>query len=280
MWKLITNLPALNLFVFVALGMILFSLVALLLIRRYRLVSTNYQDDPVLGNIGTLIGTIYGVLAGLTALYLVNNIAFTADAVQREANAVADIYRDSRWLKDPQRTQIQTETKKYIDNVMTVEWPLMQNGEPVGSQNDLIIDKISGNLFTYDPSSNSESLLVHDMLDEIRLLYNARQQRIHMSNLELNPEIWFVVLVGTALTLGINFLFRMSFYLHVAAISATALMASAVIFLLVSLDRPFQGDFIVEPEAFDSVLALIKAQNKAEVGQTVIKPTEHKIQIE
>jgi hypothetical protein len=58
------------------------------------------------------------------------------------------------------------------------------------------------------------------MLQEVRVLYDARQQRIQMSYFQLNPEIWVVVVLGTILTLCINYLFGMNFYLHVFTVSA------------------------------------------------------------
>ena len=104
------------------------------------------------------------------------------DAVQREANATANIYRDSKWLQEPSRVQIQAEIKNYITEVINVEWPLMQKGKQIDdATGNIIIDRLTDDLVKYNGASNSELLLVHDMLDEIRDLYNARQQRINLS---------------------------------------------------------------------------------------------------
>lgn len=257
MYQLLVQMSALKLFIILTSITITLSMIAVFMIRKIIIIKPEYKDDPILGSIATLIGTIYGVLAGLTALFLVNNINYTADAVQREANSIADIYRYSKWLKEPQRSLIQADIHAYINNVINVEWPSMKSGHPLDSAGDETIEKITSELITYKPTSTSESLLTHDMLDQLRLLYDARQQRIHMSNAKLNPEIWFVILVGTILTMGINFLFRMKIYLHIIAICATGLMLSSMVFLLLSLDRPFQGEFVIEPEAFYGIIGKI-----------------------
>ena len=149
--------------------------------------------------------------------------------MQREANAVADIYRDSKWLKEPAHANIQGQIKTYLKRVIEIEWPIMQDGTVVGNEGDLIIEQITNELILYRGQSNSESLLLHDMLDEVRQLYDARQQRIHLSYTQLDPNLWIVLLIGTILTLCVNYLFGMNFYLHVLTVSAAALMTASMI---------------------------------------------------
>lgn len=248
-----------NIYLFILLNCIFIpiSIIALYIVKRFIPLDIRYKDNSVIGDVSALISIIYGVLVGLTALYLINNNNYTADAVQREANAVANIYQDSKWLKNPTRNEIQTEVKKYIDIIINIEWALMNQGK-ADTSNNLIIENMTNALLHYKANGNFETLLLRDMIAEIKMLYDARQQRIHMSYAALSPEIWTVILIGTILTIMINYIFGMNFYLHIVTVSAVALMASSMLFLLITLDRPFEGDFVIEPDAFRSVLALIK----------------------
>ncbi len=222
-------------------GFVIISLLAIYFVKRCIPYRSRYINNAVIGNTASLISVIYGVLAGLSALYLINNNNLAADAVQRESNAVANIYRDSKWLQDATRIDIQTELKNYITQVVNNEWPVMIEGKQLDNSNgNLIIDEITNNLINYKQSSTADSLLIHDMLDEIRLLYDARQQRIHMSYSKLSSELWVVILLGSILTLFINYFFGMDFYLHVIIVTGAALMTASMIFLLITLDRPFQ----------------------------------------
>jgi len=234
------------------------SIIALILVKRYIPLKLRNRNNPVIGNISALIGIIYGVLAGLTALYLFNNVYYATDSVQREANALADIYRDSKWLKEPTRSAIQIQVKNYLNKVINEEWILMKNGSEISKEGALIIDSIGDQLKNYDMVTNKEFLIVRDILDEVKKLYDSREQRISMNDSALNPEVWVVLLIGTILTLGINYLFGMHFYLHLFTVSATALMASSMIFLIITLDKPFQGQFIVQPDSFKSTLSYIE----------------------
>lgn len=258
MFGFISRLPAVELFVLFSVGSIVISIIAILLIRQFVPSEIQYKDNPVIGNISSSIGIIYGVLAGLTALYLINNITYTDDAVQREANAIANLYRDSKWLSEPTRTDIAKQIKIYLTEAVDVEWPLMEKGEPVSSAGDNVIDRITTLLYSYHVAGNAELLISHDMIDEIKNLYNARQQRIHMSDSGLNPAVWVVILIGTILTIGINYLFGMNLYMHLITVSASALMTSAMIFLLLTLDKPFQGDFVIDSGSFKAILDSMK----------------------
>lgn len=255
------QLPDIYVFILFSCLCIISSIFFVFLASRFMPLNLRYKDNPVVGVISSLIGIIYGVLAGLTALYLINNISYTGDAIQHEANAVANIYRDSKWLQEPTQTQIKDSMKKYLEKVIHIEWPLMESGDDVGDEGDLIINTMSDFLHNYKINNNSELLIIHDLLEEIKTLYNARHQRIQMSYSELNAEMWIVILIGTILMIGINVFFRMNLYLHVICISAAALMASSMLFLLVSLDKPFQGEFIIEPSAFRSILISIMNNN-------------------
>lgn len=244
------------------------SIISVFFSKRYIFYRLKYRDNATIGSISSLIGVIYGVLGGLMALYLLNNNNQACDAVVREADNIANIYRSSQWLNGPQQGQIRLELENYINQVVQVEWPLMRQGKKIDLAGDFIIQRISKILKTYSIQNNSELLIMQNLLTEVNMLYHARHTRINLSFLQLTPQLWGVILIATILIIGINYAFRVNFYLHLFAISAFAIMAASMLFLLVTLDRPFQGEFIIEPDAFNVVLDLIHAGQ----SESAIKP--------
>lgn len=240
-----------------------FSVIAIIAVRLTIPLKLRYHDNAVIGNVSSLISLIYGVLAGLMALYLITNLTSVTDAVQREANAIADIYRDSEWLAPPAHAQLRTDLQKYLHHAITVEWPLMETGKKIDDTGDKLIENIGSHLIGYGKKIPvTEQLIVRDILSGIKALYDARQERINMSYNSLSSEIWLVIIIGTLLTIGINFLFGINFYLHIFTVSATALMASSMIFLLLTLDRPFQGEFTVGSDPLKTIEITLE-NNKA-----------------
>jgi hypothetical protein len=255
------------LFIILSIFFTVVSIIVVLIVQRYIPNKLRRKQNGVVGVISSLIGLIYGVLAGLTALYLINNLSYTGDAVQREANSVANLYRDSTWLKEPQRDDVKKQIVGYLNAVINVEWPLMKNGDKVTDEAEINLESIADLLHTYATTPNTEMLILHDMLDDVKSLYNARETRIQMSYEFLNTDLWVVILIGTFLLMAINFLFGMNLYFHMITSTATALMASSMIFLLLTLDKPFQGDFVIEPGAFKEILVSIQNGRHPSVSQ-------------
>lgn len=252
MFNFIFQMSVLHVFILLSGISIILSIAAVILVRRFIPIDMRYKDNPVIGNVSALISIIYGVLVGITALYLINNITYIDNAVQAEASAVANVYRYSEWFREPARSALQAEAKEYLNQVIQVEWPAMRGGKAVSNVGDKMIDKMADEIRSY-AQQNSQLVVLPIILEEIRNLYDARAARIHLTFSALNPEIWIVVLIGTLLTIGINYLFGMNFYLHLISVSVAALMASSMVFLLATLDRPFQGEFVVEADTFKTL---------------------------
>ncbi len=245
----------LNLFLIVSGFFIVVSIVALLFVRLILPLHLRYQENAVIGCTCALVSVIYGVIAGFATLYLINNNNYASDSVQHETSSIASLYMDTQGLKEPLKTQVQTDIKHYLSQVINVEWPQMSNGKEVSKDGALILANIF--MTHYNISNSSESAAISDMYSVSRNLYDARQQRIQLSYASLSNEVWVVILVGTGLLLGVSYLFGVNFYLHVFIMITAALMTSSIIFLLISLDKPFQGEFIVGPQMFQAVEKVI-----------------------
>jgi hypothetical protein len=238
------------------------SIVAVLIDKHFIFHKLRYKDNPTIGSISSLIGIIYGVLVGFIAFYLITNQDHATDAAQREASAAATIYEGANWLPPAFQTTVQKDITDYINTVIKVEWPLMRQFKDIGIQGDLKIEKVLNDLKSYVPINNSETINLQNLLSAVNTLYTARHARIGISSSSLSPELWEVIMIGTILIIAINYAFRVNFSLHLFATCSFAIMAASMLFLLVTLDRPFQGEFAVNPDAFDQVMDLIDAKRQ------------------
>ena len=241
-------------FTIVNIILIFISLLFLVIIRHFFKITGTDEDNAVIANISSIVGIIYGVLAGLSALYLLNNVDRANDAVQREASAAANIYQDTKFIKEPVRGDMQKQLNNYLKTVLNKEWTMMANGSNIIDEKDNVITQMIDSLSTYTDKQMIDSAMLVNLLDDIKALRYARDERIQLSKNTLSSEIWDVVLIGTFLTIIINFFFRMSYRIHLIALLAEIIMASSIIFLLITLDTPFQGEYVVQPEAFQSLL--------------------------
>lgn len=266
MLEFLFHLSDFDLFTLLSFAFIATSIFGVIIIGWIVPIHVRYKDDTVIGNVSSLISLLYGLLAGITALYLMNNINYASDATHREVNAASNIIRASQWLQEPARTDVRRIMRNYAQTVINVEWPLMNSGKPLNLEGDGNINNLSRLFYTYNTNgSPQQTLLVTELAGALKQLFDARQDRIHASYSELSSELWMVLILGTVLTIGINFLFGMNRYLHIVVMAATSLMVTAMLFLLITLDRPFQGDTGIGSEGYQELVALIDREAARDV---------------
>lgn len=263
MFATIFQLNDISIFLLLALVTLIFSIIAVHIVRRHIPLKLRYEENVVMGIACTTISVIFGVLAGITSFYLTNNNNYASDAVQHEASAVANLYRDSLWLKEPHHQQIQKTLMTYVDHVMKVEWPQMEYGKTINEDGDLILHAITELSKNYPITNNVELMSVQEILNDLKTLYNARHQRINMSYVKLNPEIWVMVFICAVLMLVMSYLLGTNFYIHITIVSAVALTVTSIIFLLITLDRPFQGEFAIDSGPFQALIDYVHAVKKS-----------------
>ncbi len=252
-------LPDLYVFFILVLFTISISTLFIFINKYFIYEKLHYKDNPTISSFCSVIGIIYGVLMGFLCLYLINNQDHASQYVQNEANATANIYISSLWLPEPAKGKIQQDVKLYINEAINHEWPLMKQFKKIGYEGDRIILSIANDLKSIKAQTNTDVAQLRALLTSINELYNARHSRVDMSYNILPPELWEVILIGTILIIAINYAFRVNIYLHLFGTMTFAIMAASMLFLLVTLDTPFQGEFVVTPRALSDVLDLMQS---------------------
>ncbi len=252
-------LPDIDIFLILIAFTIILSIIFNIINKIFIFRKLRYKDNTTISSISAVIGTIYGVLVGFLCLYLITNQDHASQAVQHESNALQNIYLQSSWMKQSDRDELRHDLLNYIDEVVNVEWVAMNHFQKVGLDGDKIIVKIFDDIKKFTPKSNAEIIIFDNLNKSVNDLSNARHERIMMSYLVLAPELWIVILIGTILIIAINYAFRVNFYLHLFGTFTFAIMAASMLFLLVTLDTPFQGEFGVTADAMKYVSKFINS---------------------
>lgn len=235
------------------------SAVFIVINKKFIFRKLRYRDNTTISAISAVIGIIYGVLVGFLCLYLIMNQDHASQAVQNEANALESIFLQSTWMREPYKDELRHDLLQYIDEVVNKEWAQMNAFKKIGLAGDRIIMKILDDVKKFDPQSKSEGIVFSNMSRSINELSNARHSRILISYSSLAPEIWEVILLGTILIIAINYAFRVNFYLHLFGTFTFAIMAASMLFLLVTLDTPFQGEFAVTADSIKDIANFINS---------------------
>src|SRR5688572_696959 len=100
-----------------------------LLVRRTVGVDVLAQHDDVAGFIYAVVGVVYAVLLGFSAIIVWEQFRNAQEGADHEANALADLYRDSRVFPPEVRNAVELRVREYARLVVEKEWPAMAEGK-------------------------------------------------------------------------------------------------------------------------------------------------------
>jgi hypothetical protein len=67
------------------------------------------------------------------------------------------------------------------------------------------------------------------------------------------PIMWYVVIIGAVINIGLLWLLDMDFISHMILGGLVSFFLGTVILLIVAMDNPFRGEVSVSPEPFEEL---------------------------
>lgn len=253
----IYSVPSFVLFIFVSLILLLFSYTSTGLVQRYISLKFRCDENEAVVAISAIIGVIYAILVGFTFLFELDSYNKADQSEKEEAKLVFASFRKALELPEPGATQIRKLLVAYVDNTIQVEWPKMVAGKPVGNSGTQLVMNMFMVLHNFTNLNPAQVQSLNSLSISINALFDQHEERVAHSHTVLNSSIWFVLFLGTLLTLSSCFILGMDPRLHYACITTVTLMIASVVFLMLTLDRPYRGDLSVKPETFQSTLEYI-----------------------
>ena len=197
-----------------------------------------------------IISVVYAVLLAFIAIATWESFTSAGEIVEREADYVGSVYRDTQGLPLAMGQGIRDDLRQYVDVVINDEWPLQRQGK-TPEQGWVPLHKLHTAIVTMHPQNLGEAVIEGELLRTLNQLYMARNSRLSAIQGHIPPVIWWIIFLGGAITTGYTYLFGFeSFPLHLVMTAAVAAMLALVVVLIVALDWPFRGEISVAPDAF------------------------------
>ncbi|MBV8146511.1 MAG: DUF4239 domain-containing protein [Gammaproteobacteria bacterium] len=221
--------------------------------RRVRLERLRGNNE-VAGFKFAVIGVLYAVLLAFVVIISWERFYDAEKAITAEAGAAATVYRLSRGLDQTSGAALRTNMSAYLNSVLADEYAAMARGHS-SPMTTRVLSDLYDVAVRYRPADLHDSDLQKDLLTELDQLTQARRERLVMSEGTVPPVIWFVLLLGAALTISFTFFFGTQNLLAQSLMTGVlaAVILSAVI-VVVALDRPYTGAVIVSDHPIRAVL--------------------------
>ena len=235
------------------------------LVRRKAGAEVLARHNDVAGFIYAVVGVLYAVLLGFTAIIVWEQFQRAQEVAELEANEVADLYRDSRVFPAEVRDRLEAQLREYARLVVEQEWPAMAAGKASAETWDAY-NRIWRTYHEFRPVDEHERLWYQESVGRMNQLGDHRRDRLLSGGAEVPAIMWAVLLGAGAVTIAFSFLFGSPNPRGQALMTgALALTIGVVLLSIVALDHPFRGMARVGPEALEQVQMILE---QASQGKT------------
>ena len=226
------------------------SVLCLVVLNRIWPERKRSEHNNLIGWHLSLIGTTYAVILGFM-LYTVWTDYGTADLnADGEANALSNLYRICDGMPEPQRSLMKTQSQKYAETVVHLDWPTKPAGKLPDDSGRVNSDM--WRIVTSAKSTEPNEIRAEDQaIAELRILTEHRRMRLLQSASRLPGVLWWVLIAGAVITLGSACFFgSTNLRVHILQVASSSLLIALVLVAIAAIDRPFQGGVRVGSEAF------------------------------
>jgi len=209
--------------------------------------------NEIAGFVFATVGVLYAVVLAFVVFAVWERFTTSEQAVSHEAALVVGVYRDTELFPEPRRTQAQRALRAYVTEVMDNEWSV--HGQVLPHKKPDALNRVWDIFRQADQRPGVDRISLDKAQDHLHDIEVARHAR-HLSRESSLPGIfWPILVLGAIFTLFFAFIFDMG-NVRVQGV-LTALLAglmTALLFLVLSLARPFTGQVQVSKAPFEHAL--------------------------
>jgi hypothetical protein len=212
-----------------------------------------YQDAYFGAALVQSVMLLYSLVAALTAVGVWQRYSDVSNVVSGEATAIANLWRDLGGYPPPVNEATRDILRGYTEQIIRDAWPLQRQGL-VPTEGVEWMDRLQAQLFAFEPETEFQKVLHAETLGSFNELVQLRRQRLDSINAGLPGVLWCVLLPGAIGCIAL-FLF---FHLDNRRFQGVLLFCLAgylamVLFVIISLDRPFSGEMGISPDSYQLI---------------------------
>ncbi|MGH7584695.1 MAG: DUF4239 domain-containing protein [Gemmatimonadales bacterium] len=211
------------------------------------------RHNDVAGFIYAVIGVVYAVLLGFTAIIVWEQFRHAGGVAEQEANELADLFRDAQVFPPEPRRRIETGVRAYVRIVLEQEWPAMAEGRSSPEAWDAY-NQLWRIYYEIKPEDDHQRAWYAESIHRLNLLGDHRRNRMLTVRAGVPAVMWAALIGGGIVTIAFSFLFgTRSARAQAAMTVGLSLVIGLMLLAILALEDPFAGITRVHPEAFRQV---------------------------
>ncbi|MEU9431597.1 hypothetical protein [Streptomyces sp. NPDC048252] len=197
------------------------------------------------------IGVVYAIVLGLAIAGVWEARSVAQDHVQAEAQALHEISERVRVYPADVRDRIREDVNAYVGHVVTTEWKAMADDGEVTKRGDELLKRIRVDVTDYEPTSDFQAQAYQPLIDQMAAADQARNARAESTGATMPGVVWFGLLAGAAITIGMVFALQIRRTTRELVLAGlfSALIAF-LLFLIWDFDAPYSRGITASAEPF------------------------------
>ncbi|MFM9366683.1 hypothetical protein [Streptomyces sp. Da 82-17] len=209
------------------------------------------DDTPdVIEYMTMMIGVVYAIVLGLAIAGVWEGKAGAEDTARAEAFALHELRERAVDFPAPTAERIRDGVDAYVRYSVDKEWPAFADSGELTERGDRLLTDVRRAVLDHEPRTENESRAAYALADQVTAAVEARNARALDSGSTLGGTVWFGLIVGGLVSVGMLFALqlRRSTRELILAGLFTALI-SFLLFLVWQFDDPAARDTegLVEP---------------------------------
>ena len=239
-----------------------YAMVGVALVRRVLHGRVREGHNDVLVPLFLTAGTLYAVLLGFLVIAVWENYGEAKGNAAEEASTLATLYRQTNGMPSSEQREMRTSLREYAEAVAGDEWRIQAaTGGASPKARKALADMYRS--FGSMPRADASASISVEFLQTLRTVASDRNRRTLQASEGLPAVLWFGILLGGAVVVGMSFLLYMDVtWPHVLASGLMAALIGTLLFITVLLNRPFAGPLALSPEAFEHSVSVFAAVDK------------------
>ncbi|MBB5937816.1 bestrophin-like domain [Streptomyces zagrosensis] len=168
------------------------------------------DDDPsetpdVIEYMAMMIGVVYAIVLGLAIAGVWEARSAAGDTVRAEAQSLYEVSERVHVYPAPERERIRADVTAYVRHVVDKEFPHMIDKGELTERGDALLRKLRHDAAESTPRDERMAQTYQPLMDQIALADDARGAREQSAGATLPGVVWFGLVGGAMVTVGIVF---------------------------------------------------------------------------
>ncbi|MBB5959485.1 hypothetical protein FHS29_006106 [Saccharothrix tamanrassetensis] len=226
------------------------------LIRKYGDAEGRSANNEAAGQVFTIVGGLHAVLVAFVLIALFDAASQAGDAAYKEADGLVAATWASDALSRETGEEVRKLSREYATTVIDDEWPKLADGEAFESTGWSQLDRIRQVVAAAPADDEWQVGRKTEAATQLWQVYQARQARLDAAGGGISNVVWFVLVIGSVLAIGLPLLFGGPLMrTHVIIVATLAATLTMLLYATYQLQNPYGGGAELTPDAFRSAVA-------------------------